>query len=48
LLKIFIYFDTAINFGFQEKWAMSGFFGMYSVVTSISFVAQRIFNAGVA
>jgi len=26
---------------------MSGFFGMYSVVTAISFVAQRIFNAGV-
>jgi uncharacterized membrane protein len=47
LVKIFIYTDTAISFTFQKYYAMSGYYGMYSIVTALSFIANRVFNDGV-
>lgn len=44
LVKMFIYMDTALNFGLQGKFFMTGYYGMYSIATMTSFIANRVFS----
>jgi hypothetical protein len=43
-MKIFVYMDTAFNFGLQGKYFMSGYYGMNSISSAASFLATRVFN----
>eukprot|EP00347_Sterkiella_histriomuscorum_P013281 403365318 len=44
LVKMFVYLDTAFNFGLQGKFFMSGYYGMFSLTTMASFIATRVFS----